>query len=423
MRSLETVQPGSQKFAFSTSGNNLSTSPAGSPARVPELDGLRGMAILLVVVFHYVKNSVVRTGVLYSLTLAPLRLTWSGVQLFFVLSGFLIGGILLDTKRKEGYYRTFFGRRFHRIFPLYYAWFALFLIGLTLPVPILDGMFNKLIPVWSYPLYLQNIVMAVRGNMGAQWLFVTWSLAVEEQFYVVLPLLIRKLEVRTLERLLIAAIVAAPIIRSTLFFLGVGYSNMLLLSCADCLGSGVLIALLVRRPDSWLNRIPRRFFCWTFLILACGVVALTIKISTTLMYTAGYTWLSLFYANLLILTMVKPGHIEKRMFRTKLLVWMGTVSYGIYLFHEGIRGLLFYLLEGRPAQIDDWSSVGITALAVVTTFLLAEISWRFFERPIVQRGRARYTYAENTPERYRRPRGEVRPAGLPYPETSPPVGN
>ena len=423
MRSLDTAQEGSQKLTSSTSGPNPSATPAGSPARVPELDGLRGLAILLVVVFHYVKNSVVRTGAFYSLTLAPLRLTWSGVQLFFVLSGFLIGGILLDTKREDGYYRAFFGRRFHRIFPLYYIWFALFLVGLAVPSPTLAGMFNTAVPLWSYPLYLQNIVMAVRGSMGAQWLFVTWSLAVEEQFYLVLPVLIRKLEVRTLERLLIAAMIAAPIIRSTLYLSGVGYSNVLLLSCADCLGSGVLIALLVRRPDSWLTRIPRRFFCWTFLILACGVLVLTTKAPRTFIFTVGYTWMGIFYANLLILTIVKPGNIEKLIFRNKRLVWMGTVSYGIYIFHEGIRGLLFYWLRQTAAQIDDWSSVAITVLAVVTTFLLAEVSWRFFERPIVQRGRARYRYGKSPSECYRLPGGAVRPTGLPYSEASPPVGN
>jgi peptidoglycan/LPS O-acetylase OafA/YrhL len=400
---------------------SLSAKSAGSPARLPELDGLRGLAILLVLVFHYVKNSVVLTGVYYSLTLAPLRLTWSGVQLFFVLSGFLIGGILLDTKSQGGYYRAFFGRRFHRIFPLYYVWFALFLVGLSVGPPNLGGMFNATVPPWSYPLYLQNVVMSVRGSMGAQWLFVTWSLAVEEQFYLVLPVLIRKLDLRTLERLLITAIIVAPIIRGTLYLLGVGYSNVLLLGCADCLGSGVLIAACVRRPDSWLARSPRRLFCWTFLILACGVLVLTIKVPATLMFTVGYTWIGLFYANLLILTIIKPGNVEKLIFRSKLLVWMGTVSYGIYIFHEGIRGLIFYLLLQRPAQIDNWSSLGSTALAAGTTFLLAEISWRFFERPIVQRGRTRYTYGKG-PQNAIESRA-ARPVGLPYCEASPPVGD
>src|SRR5215831_10187703 len=82
--------------------------------RIAELDGLRGLAIFLVLMFHYIKNSVVLHGFWYSWGLAPLRLTWSGVDLFFVISGFLIGGILLDARESHEYYRTFYLRRFFR---------------------------------------------------------------------------------------------------------------------------------------------------------------------------------------------------------------------------------------------------------------------------------------------------------------------
>lgn len=151
--------------------------------RIPELDGLRGLAILLVVLLHYVKDGVTGTGIWYSLGLAPLRLAGTGVDLFFVLSGFLIGGILLDVKTTDTYYRTFYLRRFHRILPVYFLWLLLFACGLALADPRVKGMFNQALPIWSYPLFLQNFAMAVQGTFGAQWLMVTWSLAVEEQFY------------------------------------------------------------------------------------------------------------------------------------------------------------------------------------------------------------------------------------------------
>lgn len=366
------------------------TSNRGSRMHIPELDGLRGLAIALVVVFHYIKCSVIGNGFWYSLSLAPLRLTWSGVQLFFVLSGFLIGGILLDTRHTNNYYRAFFGRRIHRIFPLYYLWLILFPIGRALADSSLSGMFNASVPFWSYPLYLQNVLMVIHGSMGGQWLVITWSLAVEEQFYLVLPFLINKLDELHFERFVVTAIICAPLVRTGLFLFGAPLVHILLFSCTDCLGCGVLLALLVRR-NSWLDR-DRPFFLRTFLVLACGIVILSLKLPGIVMVTVGYTWLALFYSNVVILAILKTSRIERWLFRSPALVWLGTVSYGIYIFHEGVRGLLFEFLKHKTAEIDDWSSVGVTALAAIATFALAEFSWRVFERPIMDYARVRYSY-------------------------------
>jgi peptidoglycan/LPS O-acetylase OafA/YrhL len=102
--------------------------------RIPELDGVRGLAILLVLVWHYFQNGFggvpIARGAWQAYSFAMLRLTWSGVDLFFVLSGFLIGGILLDAKTSDHYYRTFYVRRMYRISPLYFLWMALFVVGL-----------------------------------------------------------------------------------------------------------------------------------------------------------------------------------------------------------------------------------------------------------------------------------------------------
>jgi peptidoglycan/LPS O-acetylase OafA/YrhL len=147
-------------------------------------DGLsRRLAILLVLVWHYyvkaVQDAVPGSWLAYSL--AALRLTWSGVDLFFVLSGFLIGGILYDAKDATNYYRTFYVRRIFRIFPLYFLWVALFFAGLALvgrdSAGPLRALFNRDLPGWSYPLFLQNIFMSSRGTFGPEWVAITWSLA------------------------------------------------------------------------------------------------------------------------------------------------------------------------------------------------------------------------------------------------------
>src|ERR1700730_12028781 len=123
----------------------------------------------------------------------PMNLGWSGVDLFFVLSGFLIGGILLDARQSANYFRVFYTRRFFRIIPIYYV-FLLIVLGLSsLGTFGLTSDFSWMF-VWRLPwlpqfLFLQNFWMALINNFGAQGLGVTWSLAVEEQFYVTIPAL------------------------------------------------------------------------------------------------------------------------------------------------------------------------------------------------------------------------------------------
>ena len=105
-------------------------------SRIPELDGLRGLAILLVLVWHYFISSIsVGVGTWQAYAVVPFRLTWSGVDLFFVLSGFLIGGILYDVKNSENYFKVFYFRRIYRIFPVYFIWAVLFVCAFILLEP------------------------------------------------------------------------------------------------------------------------------------------------------------------------------------------------------------------------------------------------------------------------------------------------
>lgn len=158
--------------------------------RIRELDGLRGIAILLVVGFHYFTCQVLPDDPL------PFRFLgraffqgWNGVDLFFVLSGFLIVGILLDARGSRNFFRVFYTRRACRILPLYYLIVILFvLLGVTGLVKN-DWLFTGGLPLWSYLTLTQNYLMHAQG-FGPNWLGVTWSLAIEEQFYLVIPLLV-----------------------------------------------------------------------------------------------------------------------------------------------------------------------------------------------------------------------------------------
>jgi peptidoglycan/LPS O-acetylase OafA/YrhL len=224
--------------------------------RIPELDGIRGIAISLVVIRHYVANITPSTpGSPLAYVLATLRLTWTGVDLFFVLSGFLIGGILWDARQSETYFSAFYMRRIYRIWPVLFAWLAIYIIATPISNhAIWVRTFGHEIPVWSYALFVQNIEMTLKQTYGAAWLSATWSLAVEEQFYVVLPLVVFAISsVRKLAVIVGGACIAAIVFRTWMAFHGDIYYGpyMLLPSRSDALGCGVLIALGVRDAGIW----------------------------------------------------------------------------------------------------------------------------------------------------------------------------
>jgi len=159
---------------------------------VPALDGLRGIAIILVMLHHFTYYR--PTSGIDEQIVSVLIFFWTGVDLFFVLSGFLITGILLDTRGNERYFTSFYARRILRIFPLYYL--ILFLALVVLPkfpavhtVLIGQDASVDLPPQWPYWLYLTNFSIADRGWVHG-WVDVAWSLAIEEQFYLIWPLVV-----------------------------------------------------------------------------------------------------------------------------------------------------------------------------------------------------------------------------------------
>ena len=153
--------------------------------RIPQLDAVRGLAIL-VVMMH---NISLKYPLLHSQQL--FNNGWMGVDLFFVLSGFLITGILVDTNRSDSYFKNFYVRRCLRIWPLYYSLlFFMFVIVRFLSRSQFQIVLQTSSPWWAFPLYLQNFLLPISTNAAGP-LGVTWSLAIEEQFYLIWPLLLR----------------------------------------------------------------------------------------------------------------------------------------------------------------------------------------------------------------------------------------
>ena len=380
-------------------------------ARVPELDGLRGLAIGMVLVFHYFTLTVqARPATLLSYGMAALRLSWSGVDLFFVLSGFLIGGILLDARTSTNYFRIFYTRRFLRIVPIYAAILLVFPVVLTVARRVHHVDFEWLtgngLPWYSYWTFTQNFWMAHTARLGAGAFVVTWSLAVEEQFYLTLPLIVRFFSGRRLLTCVLAGICFAPVARTAIRLIWPHNwaAVFVLMPCrADALLLGVLAAILVR-DDAWRTRIQRSnlFFAVSIPMFLLGIGFLTLKaftITGLLMPTLGYTWLALFYATVLLYSVTRPSSLVSRVLKFKWLGWLGGIAYGIYLFHEFILGILFGYFWGHEPRTTGGSTFLTALVALALTFIVARLSWRYFENPLIRFGhRTGYTFAESSPK-------------------------
>jgi peptidoglycan/LPS O-acetylase OafA/YrhL len=357
--------------------------------RIVELDGLRGIAIILVLIMHYLYSQLsITSSPFLASALQLLSLTWSGVDLFFVLSGFLISGILLDNRQASNYFRTFYQRRFFRIFPLYFfvlGVYACFRLSPLFQAQAYSWLFIPAIPFWPYVLFVQNFVFT-KTNYGGGWLSHTWSLAVEEQFYVIMPLLIYKIPSRVLVAMAATYVLLAPFVR----LIWPPQTGMTTQSRVDGLLLGFLIAVAFRTPKVW-ERICQQE---TILRICLGVLFVCfIRISIQLpsVFVFAYSGIVLMYALLLALILVNLKSTTTQVFRSPSLVWMGNLSFGIYLYHQPISGLLHGFLRGHAPAIKTLSDASITGLALLLTFIMSFISFRYFEEPLLRIGhRAKY---------------------------------
>ena len=367
--------------------------------RIPELDGVRGLAISLVIVCHYAADSVHRTpGSPGSYLLKILTLSWSGVDLFFVLSGFLIGGILWDARGADNYFSAFYFRRAYRIWPVLFGWIAIFLIATPLSThPIWGAIFGHQIPTWTYLLFCQNIPRAIKRSFGSQWLAGTWSLAVEEQFYLLLPIAVLAVSsARKLAMWVGAASLAAIGFRAGFALAGNTYNApyMLLVCRADALGCGVLAALAVRNATiwNWLENHPGKLKA-TAGILALGLAPLTVYPVGWLMNTVGYTWLALFYSSVLLLALTRGSALLNRLLLFQPLRSLGMIAYGVYICHEPLFAVSNAILYGRRyGEIASLPEAAVALAALGFSIGLSLLSWKLMEKPLLRRAAALHPY-------------------------------
>jgi len=377
----------------------LSSAPI-SVKRIPELDGLRGLAILLVLIWHLGcdANSAAGHRWLFYLMDAG-GLFWSGVDQFFVLSGFLIGGILLDARNSPNYFKAFYARRVFRIIPIYAVVVGAFYLCMAAGLPGRmaggDWLFGPTVPWYAYATFTQNIGYSLGGPKLANWLTATWSLAVEEQFYLILPAVIWFVSERWLPYVLGSAILAAPLFR---LFLSLNYSygniaSFGLMPCrADALLLGVTAALLVRKRSRWESlKNKRRLLVSVWMALLAGLPFFILFKETDpntsfWISTVGLSWMAFFYVGLLLLALIYSGSWLGRILRNSWLKALGTISYGVYLFHWPVLGLTFMIFRHKRPWAETSAEHGLVLLALALTIAIASLSWTFFEKPILKIG-------------------------------------
>jgi peptidoglycan/LPS O-acetylase OafA/YrhL len=358
--------------------------------RLPALDGIRGIAVLGVLLVH-AHILLTTTGILEH----PLSLLVEsgayGVDLFFVLSGFLITGILLDTRESPRYFRSFYARRFLRLFPVYYGY--LLVVAVVLPAlhrVAHTSMADYTGGWWWYFGYISNW----KPGHGASDPFLGhfWSLAVEEQFYIWWPAMVFLVPRKALGWAFTGIIAIAVLLRITMAAHGTDWNTVYRLTPTrmDALALGA-VAALVMRNDLWRERFRKAariaFVLSAAMFVATVAICGDVTWANRLIQTTGSVAIEIAFTALVFMAALPEDNWVKRIGTTRWLMAFGKYSYTIYVIHIAVFGHLVQLIGwadktfGLPWNIP--ARVGYVLVMTAVVFGLALLSWQYIESPLL----------------------------------------
>jgi len=355
--------------------------PDSSDRRIPALDGVRGFMTIIVVISHYFGE--VQHG------LHALMWGWIAVTMFYVLSGFLIARLILDKGGHANFFKVFYVRRICRTFPIYFV-----CVGLITTVTALwhfsETYENDPFPLYAYLTFTQNFWMAATGSIGEHWLAPTWTLALEEQFYLMAPALILFVPRHYLLRVLIGMMGFAVVARFWVLdfsSLNPYASGVLLPTRLDVLAAGVLAVVLLRQ--SWID--------WAKLDQVLRVLPIPLLVTAMALKFisgengAGYAAISpllVSSACAAMLMSIARGAPEAQRFENSVFNFFCTISYAVYLTHLMVLGLMHNLILGTAPDVSSGSQILVTLAAIPVTVGVSYLLTRFIEAPITNFGRS-----------------------------------
>lgn len=364
---------------------------AAGAKHIPILDGIRGLAILLVIVCHTL-GIFSQVGGIYESGIQRFVFFvfgngWLGVDLFFVLSGYLITGILIRSRGEQNFFVNFYARRTLRIFPLYYMYITLVLFILPMFIPYMLGQINGYL--YLNFLYLQNFIPIASGTLPEYLLSHLWSLAVEEHFYLIWPLIVYRVSDRKIFKLGAAVIAGAILVRCSFLFLsgmrtfGIEYYVYRFTLCrADALMLGAMLAYAVRNAHLSSLLQKYRLPC----LYGSGLASVVLVVyaflqnqkttdvhASKIVSSIGYTIFSILFTFLIYnLLNARRESVGSRFFDNGIMKFFGKYSYAMYIAHYPIIAFIYAnFLETYNCD----PSKKVLILFVATLAITSVVSW------------------------------------------------
>lgn len=348
------------------------------------IDALRGVAIILVLIVHSTLNS----GIYAKYFNMFASFGSFGVDLFFVISGFLITTILLNSKESPNYFKNFYARRMLRIFPLYYGFIVLYLF--ILPLVIQDSSLEYIQHLREHQLYYWFYIPNILFSLHPEKIhfFHLWSLAVEEQYYIIWPVIVFFFNPKSLIKLLLIVIPLSFFLRC--FFVFKGYNQFFIWSFTpirlEAIAIGSLVAIIYVHKASFVHKvlvhINNLIIIFSTIIILALLYNKGLYWNTPSVQTLGILFIDIFFG-LLVLKIISMPDFKESFFKS-LFQTFGKYCYAIYMLHE----VFLHRIADKVKLLDIGfgtydSYIKIVIILIITSVFscgVAFVSWNVYEK-------------------------------------------